>query len=213
MSEDLLFRMLLILLWIVFAGTRIYYRSKRIAPQYKGEEQPKGKERLGGWAGIMLSIGILGMLASVILYLVAWPFVLGFQLPIPSIIRWFGVVVGFCSVPLLIWIHRALGKYYAAQLELKEEHQLITGGPYSRVRHPMYTIFILFTSSMGFITANLLVILFCLLVVFSFPFIARKEESMLVSLFGEEYKEYMRWTGRFFPRLRRQKQETRDCLK
>jgi protein-S-isoprenylcysteine O-methyltransferase Ste14 len=72
----------------------------------------------------------------------------------------------------------------------------------------MYTVFILFTLSMAIITANLLITLFCLMTVLSFPFIARKEEAMLESLFGERYTEYMKRTGRFLPRLRQSKEKT-----
>ncbi len=212
LTEDLFFNILLILLWAGLACVRIYYRTRPLASQNAEEEQPEGKERVGGWIGVILSIGILGMITTVVLYLIALyviplPFILDFQLPLPSIIRWIGVLTGFISIPFLIWIHRTLGKYFAAQLELKEKHKLITVGPYSRVRHPMYTVFILFTSSMALITVNLLIVIFCLAVVLSFPFIARKEEAMLTRLFGDEYRQYLGRTGRFFPRLRRPKKE------
>jgi protein-S-isoprenylcysteine O-methyltransferase Ste14 len=35
-----------------------------------------------------------------------------------------------------------------------------------------------------------------------FPWIAGEEEQVLLETFGEEYREYMRRTGRFFPRIR-----------
>ncbi|MFX1474224.1 MAG: hypothetical protein ACFFCO_01935, partial [Promethearchaeota archaeon] len=132
MTEDLYFRLLIILLWGIFATVRIYYRSRSLAPRLEEEKQPEGKDRFGGWISIILMIGILGMIVSVILYVVAIlipvPYLLDFQFPLPTILQWVGVIMGAISVPFLIWIHRSLGKYYAAQLELKEEHQLITIG-------------------------------------------------------------------------------------
>lgn len=211
MTEEYWFQWLILLIWVTFGAVRIYYRSRGRAQRLEEEQQPQGKERFGGWVSIVLMIGILGMLITVILYVTTLlfhiPYILDFQFPLPEILRWVGVVMGFMTVPLLIWIHRTLGKYYAAQLELKEEHQLITVGPYSRMRHPMYTVFILLTLSMGLISSNLLISLFCLMVVLSFPIIARKEEAMLKGLFGEKYKQYMRRTGRFFPKLRQPKDE------
>jgi protein-S-isoprenylcysteine O-methyltransferase Ste14 len=210
MSETC-FQLLIILLWLTFGSVRVYYRRKGRAERLEEEQQPQGRERFGGWISLVLMIGILGMLVTVILYaatlFVALPFIHDFHFPLPDILRWIGVVMGFMTVPFLIWIHRTLGRYYAAQLELKEEHQLITIGPYSRVRHPMYTIFILLSLSMGLISSNLLIALFSLMVVLSFPVIARKEEAMLKGLFGEKYWQYMRRTGRFFPKLRQPKEE------
>jgi protein-S-isoprenylcysteine O-methyltransferase Ste14 len=56
---------------------------------------------------------------------------------------------------------------------------------------------------MALTTSNLLVILFAALVVIPFPWIARAEEEMLLETFGDDYREYMRRTGRFFPRMQK----------
>jgi len=55
---------------------------------------------------------------------------------------------------------------------------------------------------MALMTSNLLVLLFAILVIVPFPWIARAEEEMLLETFGEDYREYMRRTGRFFPLMR-----------
>ncbi|MFX0097717.1 MAG: isoprenylcysteine carboxylmethyltransferase family protein [Candidatus Hodarchaeota archaeon] len=206
MSEDLLFRILLILLFGIFASIRIFYRTRSSAPAQKGAKQREGIKKIGGWAGIVLSFGIIGMLISVILYLLAPAWFLWSQLPLPPVIRAIGVLTLISSLPILIWTHRTLGKYYAAVLELKEKHTLITSGPYSRIRHPMYTVFIIFTISLALISANLFVIVFSIFVIIPFPSIAKQEEQMLLGLFGDEYRDYMRQTNRFFPLKHRQKE-------
>ncbi|MFX1254319.1 MAG: isoprenylcysteine carboxylmethyltransferase family protein [Promethearchaeota archaeon] len=209
MNEDLLFRLLLIVVYGLFASIRIYYRTRSTAPKQSEAKEREGINKIGGVAGITMSIGVIGMLISVILYLIALPWLNWSQLPIPSLIRWIGIGLGISSLPLIIWIHRTLGKYYSAVLELKEEHILIKWGPYSRIRHPMYTTFIIFALSIALISANLFVIAFCILIVISFPSIAKQEEQMLIDLFGDEYRNYIKQTGRFFPRIRQQKEDTK----
>jgi protein-S-isoprenylcysteine O-methyltransferase Ste14 len=79
---------------------------------------------------------------------------------------------------------------------------LIEIGPYRRVRHPMYTVFIVFLIGIALVTTNLLGLIFSLLISFSFPSIAKTEEALLTETFGDEYRSYMERTGRFFPPLR-----------
>jgi len=199
MDEALTFRFMLILLYGMFASIRIYYRTRSSAPKKEGKEQKEGLEKIGGWVGIILSVGIVGMFISIILYLLAPSWFLWSQLPLPALLQAIGVIIGLSTIPLLIWTHRTLGKYYAPVLELKKKHELVTIGPYSRVRHPMYCIFILFTLSMALITVNLFVIVFAIIVISQFPFIAKQEEMMLLNQFGSIYQDYIDRTGRFFP--------------
>ena len=199
MDEATIFRFMLILLYGMFASIRIYYRTRSSAPKKEGKEQKEGLEKIGGWVGIILSVGIVGMFISIILYLLAPSWFLWSQLPLPALLQAIGVIIGLSTIPLLIWTHRTLGKYYAPVLELKKKHELVTIGPYSRVRHPMYCIFILFTLSMALITVNLFVIVFAIIVISQFPFIAKQEEMMLLNQFGSIYQDYIDRTGRFFP--------------
>jgi protein-S-isoprenylcysteine O-methyltransferase Ste14 len=66
----------------------------------------------------------------------------------------------------------------------------------------MYTALNMFSFSMAMTTSGLLVLPFTILVILSFPCIAREEEQVLLETFSEEYREYMRRTRRFFPRIR-----------
>ena len=120
-----------------------------------------------------------------------------------SIVRWLGVIVAALFNPILYWIHSTLDKQYSADLSIKDDHKLIEVGPYRTVRHPMYTVFIVFTISIAIITTNLLCIICSILISCSFPSITKSEELMLIDAFGDEYQSYMKRTGRFFPRIRR----------
>jgi protein-S-isoprenylcysteine O-methyltransferase Ste14 len=204
MHSELLFRLLLIVNWVIFGGVRIYYRRKHPISKSNGDKPEPAKQRTTGIAVILLSIGILGMLISVILFLVIPFSIPWFQLSFPALIRWVGVILGFSIVPFLVWIHRTLGRSYSAALQIRDKHILVRSGPYSRVRHPMYTVFIFFIISMVLIAANLLVSFFGIFVILMFLPVSKIEEQMMIDEFGEEYRSYMKQTGRFFPRLRRQ---------
>ena len=130
------------------------------------------------------------------------PIISTFQIPLPSVFRWFGAGLALIATALTLWIHRTLGKQYSAKLEIQTGHQLITMGPYSKIRHPMYASLNLFSLSVSLISANLLLIIFAIFVAIPFHWITKVEEELLIEQFGEEYLAYMKTTGRFVPRLR-----------
>ncbi len=195
MDEDLLFRILFISIYAVFAGVRIYYRGQNLGRESEKEYTQKTK------AIIALILAILGYFLTMGLWVVIPQTILLFQISLPVLIRWFGVGMAIIGIALTVWIHRSLGRQYSAKLEIQKEHKLIIEGPYSRVRHPMYTTLNLFSISVSLITANLLLILLAISIAIPFFWIARAEEELLIEQFGEEYLEYMKITGRFFPRL------------
>jgi protein-S-isoprenylcysteine O-methyltransferase Ste14 len=70
----------------------------------------------------------------------------------------------------------------------------------------MYTVFILITLSILLIIANLFVAIFTLLIIIMLYPISKREEQMLITQFGDQYRKYIQRTGRFFPRLRKHEQ-------
>ena len=198
-ADEVFYRVLFVALYALFFSVRGYYRfvkPKRDEPE--GVQERKKFEK----AEIFMSIVILGYFGSVILYLLNLPWFAWSQIPAyPEYIRWIGVLLTLLSVPLLWWIHRTLDRQYSPCLQIKESHSLITEGPYSKVRHPMYTVLSMFSFGVALVTANFLTIVFAILVFILFPFVAKKEEQMMIDTFGEVYVEYMKRTGRFFPRI------------
>ena len=196
MDEELLFRLLFVSIYAVFFSVRIRYRVESV------RRTPEQRYQIEGKAFKMLIIAILGYFVSIVLYMLAIPWTSWSQVVMPSWLRWLGVVGAMSSVLLVAWIHRTLGRQYAAELAIQKDHALVTSGPYVRTRHPMYTALNLFSFSLALTTSNLLVLFFAVLVIVPFPWITRMEEKVLLETFGEDYREYMRRTGRFFPRIR-----------
>lgn len=173
---------------------RYRVESARRTPEERGQVQSK--------AFMMLIIAILGYITSFVLYMLSISWISWSYIVMPSWLRWLGVIGAMFSVLLVAWIHRTLGRQYSAELAIQKDHTLVTSGPYARTRHPMYTALNMFSFSLALTTSNILVLFFAVLVIVPFPWIARMEEKMLLETFGEDYREYMSKSGRFFPRIR-----------
>lgn len=50
-----------------------------------------------------------------------------------------GTLICVAAGALRVWCFAALGPYFDFQLNIKEDHKLVTQGPYAYVRHPSYT--------------------------------------------------------------------------
>jgi protein-S-isoprenylcysteine O-methyltransferase Ste14 len=122
------------------------------------------------------------------------------QMTLPEWLRWLGVGLGLGALGLFAWVHRSLGKNLSATLRITEEHAMVTDGPYRWIRHPMYTAFFLLHLGAFFLTANWFIgatwLAGLVLVVATR---VRREEAMLIASFGDDYREYMKRTGRFLP--------------
>ncbi|MDF1537329.1 MAG: isoprenylcysteine carboxylmethyltransferase family protein [Candidatus Thorarchaeota archaeon] len=198
-EEELLFRILFIVAYALFASVRFYYRGKTI-----GRESEKDYTKIDKSA-IMLSAAIIGYLGLVIIYIVIPDLIFWASIGLPFIVRLCGVGIAFAAIILVFTTHRLLGAQYSAKQEIQKDHALISEGIYNHIRHPMYTGFNVFDLAISLISANLLLIIFSILVALPFPWMARKEEAMLTEQFGDEYREYMTRTGRFFPTIRKKK--------
>ncbi|MHA2423839.1 MAG: methyltransferase [Candidatus Thorarchaeota archaeon] len=202
MMEELHYRILFIASYAIFASVRVYYRSKT-----RGREEAKTREKMD-WSGAFLSFAIIGYFIAVGLYLIVPDWIQWAYIELGEPIRLIGFSVSLLGAFLVLWIHRVLGKQYSALQEIQQDHDIITVGPYSRVRHPMYTVFVLYSISVSIISSNILLILFAILIAIPFPQLARNEERMLTEEFGQDYVDYMARTGRFLPPFRRKKENS-----
>lgn len=208
MSDDLLFRILFLVLWAILAIIRIGYGRKGKKEKGKGKQQWADMTRAEKGAQVVISADILLYIITSISYILGLPWMMWFQLPLPEWIRWVGVGIVGTGLPLLLWVHHTLGRHWSRTLEIKMEHRLCTDGPYSRVRHPMYTVFFIFMAGVALVSANfLLFVFFVIFVTLMYAFLIPSEERMMLDHFGDEYRNYMQRTGRIFPRIRRTVEE------
>jgi protein-S-isoprenylcysteine O-methyltransferase Ste14 len=122
-------------------------------------------------------------------------------IPIPRTILWIVTIVGFISCAFLTWVHLCLGKEWSANLELHDGHTLIKSGPYSKIRHPMYTALFAIYLCIALISCNFFILFFFISAIISLIIRLPEEEKMLITEFGDAYKSYMLKTGIFLPKF------------
>ena len=102
---------------------------------------------------------------------------------------------------LLLWrSHRALGKNFRPTLEASPDQELVTTGPYSYVRHPLYLAFLLMLTSTGLLSSNWFIGVVGVLLIASITVVRiPAEEALLSQRFGEQYREYRQRTPALLP--------------
>ena len=97
----------------------------------------------------------------------------------------------------------SLGRLWALMyISGNKRLELVTEGPYSMVRHPLYFFSFIGAIGIGLASENLLILaLIVVFYLFYYPFTILAEERKLAVKFGEPYVEYMKRTPRFFPKL------------
>jgi len=121
---------------------------------------------------------------------------------LPAWAGWAGVL-GYASAVVLLWrSHADLGGSFSPVSEIMAEHRLVTSGIYSRTRHPMYAAHLLWGLAQPLLLWNWIAG-FSLLATTIPLYLARvgHEEQMMIDQFGDEYREYMKRTGRLVPKF------------
>lgn len=189
--------------WVLFAGVlamRIYFalRVRRAGERVMPDRQAVEHEGRAMFAvRVLMFFLLLGWLA---LYAINPPWMEVLSVPFPGWLRWVGFALGLASLGFWAWTQVALGKEWSPQLQLREEHHLVTTGPYTRIRHPLYTAMLGWGTSVALVTANWVFIVLAVVAIAALFARVPREEQMMIEEFGEEYKAYMQRTGRFFPK-------------
>lgn len=97
----------------------------------------------------------------------------------------------------------SMGRLWALMyISGNKSQEIITDGPYSMVRHPLYFFSLIGAVGIGLVSENLLIL--AIIVVFYlmyYPFTIFAEEKKLENKFGEAYREYKSKTPRFLPKF------------
>jgi len=112
-----------------------------------------------------------------------------------------GLIIMIIGAWFNIWGRYYLGKNWANQIKIYNDHQLVTSGPYKIVRHPLYASLIWMFYASAFIYANWAVVIATSTVFVPFMYYRAKQEEKLLSGQFTNYKEYIKKTGMFFPKI------------
>ena len=117
-------------------------------------------------------------------------------------IRWFGIPIIIIGLIVRIMARQSLKNQYSALVKTSESHQLITTGIYKNFRHPAYLGSLMLILGIPLSSWSILGLGIALLG--GIPLILYRikiEESFLIEIFGQKYKDYSQNTWKMIPYL------------
>jgi protein-S-isoprenylcysteine O-methyltransferase Ste14 len=196
MNENI-FRILAAVILVTGMGISSYYRIK--ADKATGEKIPRKVD--GSVMMSFIKIGGLILWLSPFVYLINPAWMSWSKIGLPEWVRWLGVVFGILCALGIYWLFSSIGSGISPTSATRQQHTLSTKGPYRWVRHPLYTIGSSLFISFGMMADNWFIGVLGILAFIGMAIRTPKEEANLIEKFGDEYREYMKTTGRFLPKL------------
>lgn len=126
--------------------------------------------------------------------------------PVDAILRGIGVAAWTAGVCVLVWASWAMGHLTGVD-GMAEGQELVTSGPYRYVRHPIYACFTVVVLGLALTFRSYVLVAVAAAWLMSGLWWAAAEEALLSSTegFGDRYLAYRSSTGRFLPRVRRER--------
>ncbi|MDB5985868.1 MAG: hypothetical protein JWR16_921 [Nevskia sp.] len=141
------------------------------------------------------------VLAALLLWLPAVP-VPGLNerfLPSTDAAFWIGAAVTAIGLLIAVWARRYLGRNWSGTVTIKVDHELIIGGPYAYVRHPIYSGLLLGFVGTAIARGEWSGVLAVALTTLAFWWKLRLEERGMRSQFGEAYQLYSQRVAALIP--------------
>ena len=199
MTDENRCRWMLAVIMGVGVAMSIYYRRR--ADRARGAVRRREDNALFRAAQLGFGVGAVG---GLLVYLVHPAWMRWSQLDLPVWLRLVGGPLGLVGLALFYWVFRHLGENVTPTAQIRENHTLVTSGPYRWVRHPMYSSGLVLFAAYSLLSANWFVAAMCGMAFVMLVIRLPTEEANLTERFGDEYRAYMQRTGKFLPRLRRQ---------
>ncbi len=194
-NPDQIFRLVLLVGTLILVPIMAYYR---VRSQKTGERLDRREEGLF----VLLTLRPVGLshMAGLIVFIVNPVLMAWSSFPLPMWPRWIGVALGALGGTLFIWTVRTLGPNLTDTVVTRQNHSLVTSGPYRWVRHPFYCALAMSVVANALAAANWFLLATGLLTVALIVRRTQTEEMKLLERFGTEYRTYSKHTGRFIPR-------------
>jgi protein-S-isoprenylcysteine O-methyltransferase Ste14 len=114
---------------------------------------------------------------------------------------WLGAAVTIAGLLFAVWARLHLGRNWSRSVTIKQGHELITTGPYTAVRHPIYTGILIGLLGTAIALSQVRGFIAFALFFFAFALKLRMEEQWMSSQFGETYANYAEHTAALVPYL------------
>ncbi len=155
----------------------------------------------GNWYPILLLIGFLFMVNSKFLGRLGLPvpwlatLLVDPSMPVDAAV----VVLVAAGLIVAIVARRTLAGNWSGAVAIKEDHELVTTGLYSHVRHPIYTGILCMTFGTALSFGSMSACIGFLAVAAAMVLKLSAEEKILAVHFSEEYPSYTRRTKALLP--------------
>ena len=108
-----------------------------------------------------------------------------------------GAVLCVVGIGIAIWARVYLGRNWSGSPSLKQDHELVTSGPYALVRHPIYTGIMIATLGSTLASPVWLIMFFVVTALFIWR--VHVEEALMMHQFPTQYPEYKKRTWALIP--------------
>jgi protein-S-isoprenylcysteine O-methyltransferase Ste14 len=131
-----------------------------------------------------------------------WPRFNGPQL-IPRILfmRILGSILTVTGLAFALWARLYLGSQWDAYISLRLDHKLVRTGPYSIVRHPIYSGFMLALLGSFVNFGHLRSLIAAAMITLAWIYKSGLEEAFMKDHFGTEYDQYCHDVKRLVPMI------------
>ncbi len=174
-------------------------------PHWWRNKQTIATDRDTGMDKLLLILSFIGMQVIPLVYvLTSWLDFADYHWPM-----WASLAAGLVGAAVFVvalWLlwraHADLGQNFSPELKTRQGHSLVSRGIFRHIRHPMYAAHWLWGIAQALLLQNWIAGL-AFLVSFLPLYLLRvpREEQMMLEQFGEQYRLYMKRTGRIIPRL------------
>lgn len=121
-------------------------------------------------------------------------------LPYAAWVAWLGVALTAIGFGFSGWARIQIGRNWSGTVTLKEGHELVRSGPYAVTRHPIYTGLLLAMVGTALTHDTLASVLGTVVLTAGVVAKARLEEKLLLSHFGDAYRDYRARVPALIPR-------------
>jgi protein-S-isoprenylcysteine O-methyltransferase Ste14 len=177
--------------WIAFL---VYWQITAIGAKATQRLEPAASR-------VLRSLAFLVAIALLMVDRIPVPWLYQRFLPNPLACFWIGALITVAGLLFAVWARLHLGANWSRSVTIKQDHELITTGPYALVRHPIYTGILTGFLGSTIALAQLRGIVAFVLVFFALWYKLRLEESWMRTQFGDVYTAYAQHTASLVPWL------------
>ena len=178
-------------IWVIFL---VYWQIKAAGNKTTQRIEPASSRILRALTFIVVIVLLMTTRIPLSwLYIQFWPYGL---LPF-----WLGAAVMIAGLLFAVWARVHLGRNWSRYITIKQDHELITTGPYALVRHPIYTGILTGFLGTAIALAQVRGLVALVLIFAMFWYKLRMEEQWMRSQFGETYASYAQHTAALVPFL------------